>query len=85
MLIFQTGSKQAENGTFFLSKAVEKRLKMAFLIFQQSGNEAVKNGSFLLELKAAEKRLKMVLFDVFKEGRNWREIFPVKQGKYRVK
>ena len=36
MLIFQTGSKQAENGTFFLSKAVEKRLKMAFLIFSKA-------------------------------------------------
>lgn len=66
---FQSGNKAAKSASFFC----------------QSGNEAVKNGSSLLGLKAAVKRLKVVLFDVFKEGRNWREIFPVKQGKYRKK
>ena len=37
--------------------------------------------SFQSGCKAAEGGT----FDVFKEGRNWREIFPVKQGKYREK
>lgn len=39
--------------------------------------------TFLGELKAAEKRLKMVLFDEFEAWRKRGEIFPVKQGKYR--
>ena len=58
---------------------------MAFLIFQQSGNEAAKSASFLLELKAAVKRLKRVLFDKLETERKRRDIFPAKQGKYREK
>ena len=78
---FQSGRKAVEND---IPNFSAKRQKVLVFLFCQSGNEAVKNGSFL-ELKAAEKRLKIAFFNKFEAGRKRREIFPAKQGKYREK
>ncbi|MBP5403636.1 MAG: hypothetical protein J6Y17_00920 [Elusimicrobiaceae bacterium] len=57
MMIFQTGSKQAENGTFSFQSG-RKAVEYGILIFQQNGNKSWFFAKALLVGVSGEKYLR---------------------------